>query len=82
MIQTILFATDLCVFTPYMLQHVTALANHCRAKIVIVHAVEPMGTLATAMVNTFLPEKDQSGFDDSNITAVITSIKDPVNRRK
>ena len=78
MIQTILFATDLCAFTPYMLQHVTALANHCRARIVVVHAVEPMGSLATAVVNAYLPEKQAKGFDNENLKALITTIKDKV----
>lgn len=78
MIHTILFATDLCVSTPYMLQHVTSLASHCRANIVVVHAVEPMGTLATAMVNTYLPEEQADDFDDANLHAVIATLKDRV----
>ena len=78
MFQTILFATDLCVFTPYMLQHVTALAEHCHSKIVVVHAVEPMGSLATAMVNTYLPQESSKNFQQENVNSVLVTIKDRV----
>ena len=61
-----------------MLQHVTTLADSCGADIVVVHAVEPMGTLATALVNSHLPRKQASDFEGANLHAVIRTIKDQV----
>jgi nucleotide-binding universal stress UspA family protein len=76
MIQTILFATDLCVFTPYILKHVTDLAQRWGAKVVLVHAVEPLGSLGTAVVNTYLPEKIGKDFNEQGLESLVASIKD------
>ena len=76
MIQTILFATDLCVFTPYLLKHVTDLAQRWGARVVVVHAVEPLGSLGTAVVNAYLPDQISRQFEEQGLDALLVSIKD------
>lgn len=75
MIQTILFAADLSAFTPYLIEHVITLANRCKARIIVVHAVEPMGSLATAMVQTYLPGNIAKEITEEGSDAVVSSIK-------
>lgn len=75
MIRTILFATDLSAFTPYLVEHVITLAKRCDARIIVVHAVEPMGSLATAMVQTYLPGNIAKEIAEGGSDAVIASIR-------
>ena len=76
MYQTILFATDLCVFTPYLLKHVTDLAQRWEAKVVLVHALEPLGSLGTAVINTYLPGKAGRDLDEQGLDRLLITIKD------
>lgn len=76
MIQTILFATDLCVFTPYLLRHVSDLCQRWGAKAVLVHAVEPLGILGTAVVNTYLPAQIGREFNEHGLETLLVSIKE------
>lgn len=76
MIQTIVFATDLCVFTPYMVQHAVCLAKTLGARLVVVHAVEPLGSLGTAMVKTYLPEERTREFEQQGMSVLMATVKD------
>jgi len=78
MIQTIVFATDLCVFTPVALQHVTSLARACDARIVVVHAVEPLGTLGHTIVRTYLPKKISDTLCGRGVDQLVASIRERV----
>ncbi|MEX1032123.1 MAG: universal stress protein [Cellvibrionaceae bacterium] len=78
MIQTIVFATDLCVFTPHVVQHVITLAKRLSAGIVVVHAVEPLGSLGKAMVKTYLPEEKTREFNQQGMSVLLSTIKDRV----
>lgn len=78
MIQTILFATDLGVYTPFILPHVTSLASHCDARIVVVHAVEPLGTLGRTLVKTYLPKQTSQHITQAGVDLVIQSIRERV----
>lgn len=76
MVQTIVFAADLCVFTPYIVQHAIELAKNLDARIVVVHAVEPLGSLGTAMVKTYLPEDRTREFEQQGMSVLIATVKD------
>lgn len=76
MVQTIVFATDLCVFTPYIVQHAISLAKDLRARMVVVHAVEPLGSLGRAVVKTYLPEDKTREFEQQGMDVLITTVKD------
>ena len=53
MIQTILFATDMGLHTHYLLHHVNEMAGQYKAKVVVVHAMEPPGCLGDALVKSY-----------------------------
>ncbi len=62
MIQKIILATDMGPFASHALEHALDLAASHRAKVIVVHAVEPLSGFAQAMVATYLdtPEDDPS----------------------
>jgi len=70
MINRILFATDLSPFSAHTLEHVTNLALHHRARVIVVHAVEPLGGLAQAVASKFESEAE--------IRALLRSIKERI----
>jgi len=78
MIQTILFATDLGVFSPHILQHVMSLASKCDARIVVVHAVEPLGSFANAVVKTYLPEGSSDEIQADGLIKMMRTIKNSI----
>ena len=53
MIQTILFATDMGLHTPYLLHHVNTLALQHGARVIVLHAIEPPGSLGNAVVYSY-----------------------------
>lgn len=78
MIQTILFPTDLCVFTPYLMKHVTDLAQRWGAKVVLVHAVEPLSSLGAAVVKTYLGGQFGRDFSQAGLESLVTSIRERI----
>ncbi|MGQ9425321.1 universal stress protein [Gilvimarinus sp. F26214L] len=76
MINTIVFATDLGVYTPYIVQHVMTFAKNLQARVVVVHAVEPLGSLGTAMVKTYLPAEKTREFQQQGMSVLISTIRD------
>ncbi|TQV73519.1 universal stress protein [Exilibacterium tricleocarpae] len=75
MIRTILFATDLGVFTSYVLQHVVALAGSCKARVIVVHVVEPLGSFANAMVKSYLPQASGEALTTAGVEEMLASIR-------
>lgn len=78
MIRTIVFAADLGIFTSHVLQHVVSLAKSYHAKVVVVHAVEPLGSLANAVVKAYLPESSDELFTQDNVEKFIVAIESRV----
>lgn len=76
MVQTIVFATDLCVFTPYIAHHAIDLAKSLNARIVVVHAVEPLGSLGTAVVKTYLPEEKTREFEQQGMSVLTATVRE------
>ena len=58
-IQTILYATDLSPHSPRVFRYAMSLAQQYEAKIVIVHAMEPLSPFAKSMVDLYV-SKEQS----------------------
>ena len=75
MIRTILFATDLGVSTAYMLQHVVPLATACRARVVVLHVVEPLGSLANAVVKSYLPQESGEALSAQGLEDMLAAIR-------
>ena len=61
MIRSILYATDLGLFAPYILQHALLLARTHRADLYVLHVVEPLGLFAESVLQTYL---DAASYDD------------------
>ena len=43
MIRSMLYATDLGLYAPYVMQHALALARTFKADLYVIHVVEPIG---------------------------------------
>ena len=56
MIRSILYATDLGVYAPVVMQHALGLARSFGADLCVVHVVEPMGLFAESVLQSYLDE--------------------------
>ncbi|WP_439135294.1 universal stress protein [Pseudomaricurvus sp.] len=54
MIRKIVFATDLGPFSSHAMEHALELASTIHAKVVVVHAVEPLNSYAQAIVASYI----------------------------
>jgi nucleotide-binding universal stress UspA family protein len=78
MLRSILYATDLGLYAPYVLQHALSLAKAFHAELHVVHAVEPMGLFAESVLNTYLDEKTLQELRSKGLTSVMASIEQRV----
>ena len=54
MVRSMLYATDLGLYAPYVTQHALALARTFNAGLYVVHVVEPMGLFAESVLQSYL----------------------------
>ena len=78
MIRTILYATDLGLYAPYVLQHALSLARAYGAELYVVHAVEPLGLFAESVLQTYLDEGTLNEMRTNGLTNVMGSIEQRV----
>ena len=78
MIKTILYATDLGLYGPYIMQHVLHLANTHNADIVVAHAVEPLGVFAKSVIETYVTDEMLDELNDSGLDDVMLAIRERV----
>lgn len=78
MIRTILYPTDLGLYSSYLLQHVATLAENYNAKIVAVHAVEPLGVFADAVLETYVPTDMIGELKQYGLQSVMEAIREQV----
>ena len=78
MIRTILYATDLGLYAPYLLQHAFSLARAYGAEVYVVHAVEPLGLFAESVLQTYLDEGTLKEMRTNGLTNVMASIEQRV----
>lgn len=78
MIRSILYATDLGLYAPYVLQHSLLLAQAHNADLYVVHAVEPLGLFAESVLQTYLDEKTLDEMRRNGLNAVMASIEERV----
>lgn len=75
-IKTILYATDLGEHTRPVFRYAIVLAKCVGAKIVMAHAMEPLGTTAKAVIESYLPEGNYQKLHDEGFAktrALMTS---------
>lgn len=75
MLKNILYATDLGIYGPFILEHVGELARRHDAQVTVVHAVEPLSVLADALLSTYVPEASMSALKHHGYDAVLTTIR-------
>ncbi|WP_433736394.1 universal stress protein [Pseudomonas putida] len=78
MIRSMLYATDLGLYAPLVMQHALALARTFNADLYVVHAVEPMGLFAESVLQSYLDEQALNEFHSQGLNTVIASIEQRV----
>jgi len=74
-IKTILLATDLSIFTPCLLQHAADLAKQHHAKLIVAHAIEPLGTLGHALLHAYLKPETTHALTTTGMEAMVKEVK-------
>lgn len=77
-IKTILLASDLSISTSSLLKHASELANQHNAKLIIVHAVEPLGSLGHALLNAYLKPETTRLMTTTGLEAMLNEVKTQV----
>lgn len=78
MIRSMLYATDLGLYAPLVMQHALALARTFNADLYVVHAVEPMGLFAESVLQSYLDEQALNEFHSQGLKTVIANIEQRV----
>lgn len=78
MLRSILYATDLGLYAPYVLQHALSLARAFNAELYVVHAVEPLGLFAESVLQTYLDESTLQELRSNGLATVMASIEQRV----
>ncbi len=78
MVRSILYATDLGLYAPYVLQHALNLSRTFKAELYVVHAVEPMGLFAESVLQTYLDEARLKELRQSGLATVMSNIEQRV----
>ncbi len=75
MVKKIIYASDLGIYGPYLLEHVSELAEMHNAKVIVVHAIEPLSPFADAVLEAFVPESEKQSLKTDGIENVLDSIR-------
>ncbi|AIC21404.1 MULTISPECIES: universal stress protein [Pseudomonas] len=78
MIRSMLYATDLGLYAPYVMQHALELARTFNADLHVVHAVEPMGLFAESVLQSYLDEQALNEFHSQGLSTVMANIEQRV----
>lgn len=75
MIRSILYATDLGIYAPVVMQHALGLARTFAADLFVVHAVEPMGLFAESVLQSYLDEQTFSELHQQGMRTMLSTIE-------
>lgn len=78
MIRSILYATDLGLYSSYVLQHALALTRAFDARLHVIHAVEPFGLFAESVMQSYLDDDTLQQLREKGLATVMDSIKQRV----
>ncbi|MNO32715.1 Universal stress protein family protein [compost metagenome] len=78
MIRSMLYATDLGLYAPYVMQHALALARTFSAELYVLHVVEPMGQFAESLLQSYLDEQTLSQLQGQGVNTVMANIESKV----
>jgi len=75
MIRSILYATDLGVYAPVVMQHALGLARSFGAALFVVHVVEPMGLFAESVLQSYLDEQALNELHRQGMHTMLSNIE-------
>jgi len=75
MIRSILYATDLGVYAPVVMQHALGLARSFGADLFVVHVVEPMGLFAESVLQSYLDEQALNELHRQGMHTMLSNIE-------
>lgn len=78
MIRAMLYATDLGLYAPYVMQHALALARTFNADLYVIHVVEPIGLFAESVLQSYLDEKALIEWQSQGLSTMIATIEQRV----
>ncbi|HEX8592171.1 MAG TPA: universal stress protein [Pseudomonas sp.] len=78
MIRSMLYATDLGLYAPYVMQHALALARTFNAELYVIHVVEPMGLFAESVLQSYLGEDALKELRRQGLNTVLEGIEQRV----
>ncbi|MFJ4066050.1 universal stress protein [Pseudomonas sp. NPDC089996] len=78
MIRSMLYATDLGVYAPFVMQHALTLARAFSAELYVIHAVEPMGQFAESLLQSYLDEQTLDELHSEGVNTVMANIEQRV----
>lgn len=77
-VKTILYTTSLSKHTRPVFRHAVKLANLYQAKIIMLHAVEPLGEMGAALIENYLPKDLIKKMHDEGIDNIKQTMKERV----
>ncbi|SHN17216.1 Nucleotide-binding universal stress protein, UspA family [Pseudomonas asturiensis] len=75
MVRSMLYATDLGLYAPYVTQHALALARTFNAELNVIHVVEPMGLFAESVLQSYLGEDALRELHSKGVSAFMDGIE-------
>jgi nucleotide-binding universal stress UspA family protein len=78
LVQSILYATDLGIYSSSVLQHALSLARAHDAKLYVVHAVEPLGLFADSILQTYMDAVTLAQLNKQGFSTVLSNIEQRV----
>ena len=81
MIRSMLYATDLGLYAPYVMQHALALARTFKADLYVIHVVEPIGLFAESVLQSYLDEKALNEWQNQGLSTVMATIEESTTWR-
>lgn len=75
MIRSMLYATDLGLYAPFVMQHALALARTFKAELYVVHAVEPLGLFAESVLQTYLGKDALRDLQSQGVNTLLEAIE-------
>ncbi|KKY56287.1 universal stress protein [Pseudomonas amygdali] len=78
MVRSMLYATDLGLYAPYVTQHALALARTFNAGLYVIHVVEPMGLFAESVLQSHLGEEALKELRGKGVNTFLDAIEQRV----
>lgn len=78
MIRSMLYATDLGLYAPLVLQHALSMARTFKANLYVIHAVEPMSQFAQSVLESYLDEPTLAALHQQGLSTVMATIENRV----